>query len=209
MRPEPELRQALTVLPLVEVSGPFHRVAKLAYVLEPLRRRRTLGALDAMGSKLVGGRFNVKGRFEVLYLAGDAVTAQLEAEVVLFGTGLTAGRQAAPTVHVGVDGKVVRALDLTNSEVLQALGTSVEEIRATWRVIQATGGEAPTQLLGRLARQSRRVEGMVYWSAKNVGGGRCLAVFPDRIAPPSELLVADDSGQLKPERLPRGRVRRK
>jgi hypothetical protein len=52
-------------------------VCRLPYLLEPLRRQRILGALDAIGSTRTGGRFNGKGRFEVLYLTYGARTVEI------------------------------------------------------------------------------------------------------------------------------------
>ncbi|MBI2218473.1 MAG: hypothetical protein HYU51_14380 [Candidatus Rokubacteria bacterium] len=65
MRAELELRRALERAPLVERTGPLHRLARLGYLLDRLLRTRTLGALDAIGSLREGGRFNLKARFEV------------------------------------------------------------------------------------------------------------------------------------------------
>jgi RES domain-containing protein len=196
MHPEPALRTALATVVLMPLSGPFHRVTDLRYRLDALRAQGRLGALDAIGSRLLGGRFNGKGRFEVLYLGCDALTAQMEADAIL-------GRRGSPNVHVGVEGRLTSVLDLTNEEIKRALGTSVDELTAEWRLTQARGREAPTQVLGRLARASGRIEALYYVSAAHPPDGRCLAVFPDRVAAPSELTVADDHGLLAPERLPR------
>jgi RES domain-containing protein len=196
MYPEPALRAALATVAVIPFAGSFHRVTDLRYRLDSLRARGRLGALDAIGSRILGGRFNGKGRFEVLYLGCDALTAQMEAHAIL-------GRRGSPTLHVGVDGRLTRVLDLTSEEIQRALGTTSEELTAGWRLTQARGREAPTQLLGRLAWASGRIEALYCVSAAHRPDGRCLAVFPDRIAAPSELTVADDHGLLEPERLPR------
>lgn len=92
---------------------------------------------------------------------------------------------------------------------MERIGTTRSELAVPWRLEQAAGREPATQVLGRLAHASRRIEGLGYWSTKRVPEGRCLAVFPDRLRSPSELVVADDSGRLAPERLPGpGRARR-
>lgn len=199
MHPEPALRAALATVAVIPLAGSFHRVTDLRYRFDALRTQGRLGALDAIGSRLLGGRFNGKGRFEVLCLGGDALTAQMEAHAIL-------GRRGSPTVHVGVDGRLTRVLDLTSVEIQRALGTTSEELTAEWRLTQARRGEAPTQVLGRLAWASRRIEALYYISAAHPADGRCLAVFPDRVAAPSELTLADDHGVLEPERLPRAPV---
>lgn len=207
MLAEGELRRTLSRLPLVEIAGPFHRVTRLKYAYAHLERTRTLGVLDAIGSRLFGGRFNLKGSFEVLYLACDALTAELEAGTVLFGSDVPQpGRHGEPTVHVGVAGTIHGVLDLTDEEIVKALGTSEAELKAAWRMIQAEGAEAPTQLLGRLAWESRRIQALRYWSRPSTQKGQCVAIFPDRLAAPSEVTVIDDSGRLAPERLPKRRT---
>jgi RES domain-containing protein len=203
MLPARQLRRALAGAPLMEVAGPFHRFVQVQYVLERLGVREPAGLLDAIGSRLGGGRFNPRARLEVLYLALEAETALAEAEAILLGAGTpTRTRLASPYVHLGVDGRVMRVLDLTDDAILDRLGTSRAELAAPWRPEQAAGREAATQELGRLAHASRRIEALRYWSTKRVPDGRCLAVFPDRLRLPSELVVADDSGRLAPERLP-------
>ncbi len=207
MLAEDELRRALSRLPLVDIAGLFHRVIRLQYSCAHLKRTRTLGVLDAIGSRLSGGRFNLKGSFEVLYLACDALTAELEAGTILFGSGVPQrGRHAEPTVHVGVVGTIHGILDLTDEEIIKALGTSETELKAPWRMIQAQGAEAPTQFLGRLAWETRRIEALRYWSSPSTQNGQCVAIFPDRLAAPSEVTVIDDSGRLAPERLPKRRT---
>ncbi len=204
MHDEQALREALAWVPLVEQSGAFHRVVKLEYLLDCLRKTRRLGLLGAIASLRVGGRFNPKGRFEVLYLACDWLTAELEAGATLRPSDARrVGRQGSPIVRGGVEGQVTRVLDLTNSEIQKALGTNETELTAPWQMLQALRREAPTQQLGRVAWQSRRIEGFLYFSGRNRPDGRCLAVFPDRLTPPSALVVSDDSGRLAPERLPR------
>jgi len=204
MRLAPQLRRVLAEAPLVEVAGPFHRFVQLQYVLARLRAGGSPGLLDTIGSRLGGGRFNYRGGFDVLYLGVEPETALAEAESILLGSGVgRRSRLPSPYVHLGVEGQVGRVLDLTEDDVLESLGTTRAELAAPWRGTQARGREAPTQVLGRLARGARRIEGLRFWSTKNSPQGRCLAVFPDRLVPPSALVVVDDSGQLPPERLPR------
>lgn len=210
MLSEARLRRVLAELPLVEHRGHFHRFVQLQHVLDRLRTEAPLGALDAIGSRLGGGRFNRRGRFEVLYLAFEAETALMEAESVFLGSGAgTRGRLPSPYIHLGIDGRVRNVLDLTDDQTLERLGTTREELASPWRLIQARGGEAPTQVLGRLARQSGRIEALCFWSTKSAAGGRCLAVFSDRLARPSELIVADESGRLPRERVPMPSRRRR
>ena len=210
MHDEQALRAALASVPLIEKSGAFHRVVKLEYLLDQLRKNRRLDILEAIGSLRIGGRFNPKGHYEVLYLACDWLTAELEAGAILHPSDASrAGRQGSPIVRGGIEGHVTRVLDLTSTEVQEALGTHEAELTAPWQMIQALGREAPTQRLGRVAWQSGRIEGLLYLSAKNRPDGQCLAVFPDRLIVPSALVVSDDSGRLAPERLPRpAKVRR-
>ncbi len=66
---------------------------------------------------------------------------------------------------------------------------------------QAGGGEPPTQLLGRVCHKTALFDAIRYPSSKNLPGGRCLAVFTDRLKGPAYLEVYDPNGHLA-QRLP-------
>jgi RES domain-containing protein len=157
--------------------------------------------LWGLGGMLYGGRFTPKGAFESIYLAEDPVTAMAEVSGVLYSTGVPMPRTAQPPwVLITVEGILLRVLDITVSEVQAAVGTNQQELTGAWRHFQAAGREAPTQTLGRLCYKSRRFEAIRYPSSKNIAGV-CVAVFTDRLRPPSVIKVLDPHGQLA-QRLP-------
>jgi RES domain-containing protein len=195
MLDEAELRKVIPGIPNRAVTGPFHRIARLQYLLDSLKNNNQLNILNAIGSVIRGGRFNLKGQFEVLYVAGDGLTANREADAIF-------GRRGTPVVHVGVDVDLSNVLDLTDPAVQRALGTTTKELVAPWFMIQTRGGEAPTQALGRVARDAG-LEGLYCPSAQQQPDGRCLAIFPDRLRDTSSVAVTDDSRTLIPERLPK------
>jgi hypothetical protein len=94
-----------------------------------------------------------------------------------------------PWVLMCVEGIVSPVLDLTDSATLQILGTNLQEITGSW----VLAAHPPTQVLGQAAYDSGRIAGIRYASAKNVGKGDNLVVFPDRLdlSPTNSLEVHD------------------
>jgi hypothetical protein len=90
-----------------------------------------------------------------------------------------------PQVMMTVDGVLTDVLDLVDSGVQTALGTTPQELTGAWLVPQSRhmaglGPLPPTQLLARDAFASRRVVAMRYPSSKNPQGVG-LVVFTGRL----------------------------
>jgi hypothetical protein len=100
-----------------------------------------------------------------------------------------------------VRGRLQKVLDLTDAGVLATLKTTEEELTGPWIMGQVQGGEAPTQILGRVVHAVRRIEAILFPSSKDRPEGRCLAVLPDRLKRGSSLEIVDETGLMK-ERLP-------
>jgi len=183
------LRPVLESVPLTSRQGPFHRYVMHRYVALALEHRAPLHILTGEWARRTGGRFNYPGLYRTTYVAADAKTAQAEAERIL-----------APYVHVPVAGALRKVLDLTRVDVLDALVTSSDELGRDWRMVNARGGEAPSQRLGNAAHRSQRIEAIVYRSTV-WAGGLCLAIFPERLGSGSWLEVEDPDGILR-ERVP-------
>ena len=183
------LRPVLESVPLTSREGPFHRYVLHRYVALAAERRTPLHILTGEWSRRTGGRFNYPGLFRTAYVAGDERTAQAEAERII-----------APYVHVPIRGALQKVLDLTRTDVLERLGTSEDQLGGAWRILNAKGGEAPSQRLGHAAYRSERIEAIAYRSTM-WAGGLCLAVFPERLVSGSWLEVEDPDGILR-ERVP-------
>lgn len=201
---EPERRRALLRVPLVALSGPFHRFVDFWFVHNQLAAGKTPSILSGLGARLFGGRFTPPNLFETLYVSTTVQTAQIEAEFPFLGSGVVSTlRPAKPFVHFGIDGQLSRVLDLTVTDptVISALGLTVGEIHAPWRFIQALGGEAPTQTLGRFVYETGKIEAIFYPSSKHKPDGRCLAILPERLSSPSWIEISDETGRFR-ERIP-------
>ena len=109
-----------------------------------------------------------------------------------------------PLVHITVEGLLTRSLDLTEPATQRALRTNLQELTGAWRHYPAQGTEAPTQTLGPVCHQTSRFDGIRYPSSKNLAGGVCLAVFPDRLQASAYLKVYDPYGNLA-QSLPYGK----
>ena len=200
MLAERELARVLKGVRLIRVKGPFHRFADLWFVHQQLSAGRGTEMLRGLGAKINGGRFTPRGAFETLYVAATAETARIEGESRITASGVISA-PTKPYVHFVVTGRLHRVLDLTDHSVLRALGTTADELCASWVMQQMRGEEAATQLLGRMAHAALRIEGILYVSSKDRPDGRCLAILPDRLKRGSALEIMDDTGLVR-EKLP-------
>lgn len=204
MLPEVALRALLKKIPSVPLQGPFSRCVGLHHLLPKPKTRRSGSPqpLWGMGSKTGGGRYTPPNLFETVYLSEDMVTALTEVTAVVRteSSGLTT-LATNPWVLISVRGVLLSALNLMDAVIVAQLGTSHQELTGEWRYTQATGREAPTQVLGRVCYDSGRFDGIRYPSAKNPPSGCCVAVFPDRLKSPAFVEVYDPYGNLA-QRLP-------
>lgn len=192
MLPEEELHKILPDLPLIPATGPWTRAIELVHLRKPEPEPLWAGE----GSS----RFSPGGAFRRLYLSSDPTTALREAEAVF-------GQQAVrnpPWALITVEGFLQSVLDLTDPDLQARLGTSLSELTGNWRYPehlwrQGNGAVPPTQLLGRAAYQTGRIQGLSFHSAKNTGQGSNLLAFIDRLAPgeASFLRVYDPAGCLR------------
>ena len=206
-----DLQSILPTLHRITVHGPWTRA--LGYHLlqgpppgTPLGNRPQ--PLWPGGAPLMGARFTPRGTFGSIYLASDAITALLEATVVLqhpHAPGFTL--RTYPWTVFAVDGVVTDILDLSEPTVWPSLNTSLQELTGDWaygqdQFLLGRGPLPPTQVLGQAAYNSGVIAGLKYPSAKNVGKGEGLVVFSDRLVPggPSQLEVYDPNQLLKDRR---------
>ncbi len=192
MQDERSLRRLLREVPLVEKSGSFYRSADFSYVGPALQRGELPRVLAGLGSFKWGGRYNPPQMYVTLYAACSQDTAYLEGQSRLTGLAL---------LLFTIEGQLSKVLDLADPQIQQRLGVTDAELEEPWELTQAAGREAKTQILGRLAYESGRIEAMHYKSTKDRPDGRCVAIFLDRIKSPSWLRVPPSSG-LSEERIP-------
>src|ERR671935_2746166 len=83
-------------------------------------------ALSSIGSLRTGGRYNVRGRFEALYLASSPVTALREVEVLVETADGLRGVKGPPRILLSVEYRLQPVVDLTNAAVHEALGTTLD-----------------------------------------------------------------------------------
>lgn len=194
MLPARQLATALAKVPLASAHGPWSRAIGYRYLLSP-PPGLTGPAQPLWGgaARLAGARFTPKGGFDSIYLAHDPVTAFLEVSALVLLPGGPVPVRSAPWVIVTVDGILSNLLDLTQAATLAALGTTEQEMTCAW----VTTPHPPTQSLGRVAYDSKRIAGIKYASAKQPGGLN-LVVFSDRVSlvAGSFLEVYDPHGNL-------------
>jgi RES domain-containing protein len=173
MLPESALRAAMQTVPSVPLHGPFSRCVGLHHLfpkpgVPPAGPPQPLWGL---GSKTGGGRYTPRNLFETVYLAEDMITALTETSGVLrTGAGFTT-LATNPWALISVHGVLLSVLNLMDAAIVAQLGTSHQELTGEWRYTQASGGEAPTQLLGRVCYDSGRFDAVQYPSSKNPPNG--------------------------------------
>lgn len=159
---EDKLRDALEQIPPLRMSREcFHRnVSARGYT------EFRVSPLDAAHSRLVGNRYNFPGAFPVLYLAHHATLATLEAEKDYLRLGLPFDDACRLNIPVEVSGPV---LDLTQPAVRKLLGFTPKMLTvptSVWKATQASGHEAPTQVLGRLVEGCKKFGGIYFPSVE-------------------------------------------
>ena len=162
------------------LEGTAFRAVNLRYVETPL---------SAVGSILMGGRYNPKGAFEILYLAENATTALLEVQFAASSGGRFQAEPKDPYVIFSVTFELQRLVDLHDSKNLADLGLTSADLRKPWRLKQMRSERVLTQEIGRVLLELG-YEGFKYPSATD--GTANLAVFPDNLKPGSYLEIAWD-----------------
>jgi RES domain-containing protein len=149
------------------------------------------------GSSRFGARFTPKGGAPAIYLASEPTIALLEVNAVyLLPKGPAMAIPAAPQTVFQVDARVSKVLDLTDATTLKTLKTSVQELTGDWRYAMSSGTLPPTHVLGDAVHRAGRISAIRTYSAKSVGQGTVLVVFPDRLSHGSSVELIDPTGML-------------
>ncbi len=168
--------------PTRALQGTGYRSIDVNYQAEPL---------SVTGSLQRGGRFNAKGEFGAIYLAGDPVTALAEIEGLLMTSGGLIGLPQNPRTMFSIHYDLARVLDLTDAVIVGHLGVTSEALKGPWRVTE----NPVTHLIGRAAYHAR-IQAIRFPSTKHPQGIN-LAVFPANFAKGGHgyLRVHDSSGR--------------
>jgi RES domain-containing protein len=149
---------------------------------------------------MFGGRYTPKGGAPAIYLASDPNVALLETNSIFMppkGPAVMAG--VPPMVICQIDVSLTNVLDLTDPAVVASVGSSTQELTGDWRYDMTIGRVPPTQAIGAAAHASGRVSTLLVHSAKAVGSGKVLVVFPDRLTKGTFVRVLDPTGTLVQE----------
>lgn len=159
-----ELRKLLQETPSRDYRS--FRSTNLRYVNDPI---------SALGSAIVGGRFNPK-KLEALYTSLEIETMIAEMQHYAHTDPRLAGR-FRPSSILTLESSNIRALDLTNTDIQTLLGTNPQELSGHFIRMQNRGFESPTQLLGRLNIEHGFFDAFIAESAR-ADNGKNLIVFP-------------------------------
>ncbi len=163
----------------------------IAYRLIPAQFAGT--ALSSIGSFKRGGRYNPREAFEALYLADTPVTALQEINMVKVTDAAILSAKSSPRLLLSVEVTLSAVLDVTTTQMQNALDTNLQELTGSWLVMNANGQTAPTQAMGAAAYIYGSLEALRVPSAQDPRATN-LVIFPDRLQPGSQVRVYDDSG---------------
>jgi RES domain-containing protein len=162
--------------------GAAYRVTTLDY---PTPEDILLG----QGSYLHGGRWNAIRSFRAVYGSTSDVVAVAESRANAEYAGINMPLRT-PRLLVTVELNLDAVVDLTQSDTLQTLRLTSEELRhEDWRKVQAQGLESFTQAIGR-AIFDAGANGLLALSAR-VDGGANVVYFPQNRRRESEANVCE------------------
>jgi RES domain-containing protein len=137
--PADRLAAAAARLPARPLNGVAFRLIHARYAAT---------ALSAIGSLRRGGRYNIPGAFEALYLADSPVTALREVEALVQTEAGLLGVKGPPRILLSVEYVLSAVADLTDSEIQATLATDADELCAPWRPLNARGSRPPPRSSG-------------------------------------------------------------
>ncbi len=159
--------------------------------------------LSSAGSRQHGGRFNPPESFEVLYTALAADTAIAEREgILLTHAAIKLAHGIRTGVLLKIECQLHSVLNLAEESTRIQLGVSLQTLVGPWITwgigdpSQAVPALAPSQRIGSAVHADGRFEGILTLSAKDPGG-RCLAIFPERLRKSSQVRVADSDDTIR------------
>jgi hypothetical protein len=121
------------------------------------------------------------------------VTALREVEALVETSEGLRGVKGPPRILLSIEYRLQSIVDLAELGVQQRLGTTVAELCAPWRALNAAGLPAPTQVLGGVVHELSSIEAMRVPSARDPSTVN-LVILPDRLSAASLVRVFDDSG---------------
>ena len=179
--------------PLVVAVQNLPRPPRQGLAFRFILARYAAAALSSIGSLRAGGRYNMRGEFEALYLASSPVTALREVEVLVETADGLRDVKGPPRILLSIEYDLQAVADLTDSAIQDRLGTSLPELCAPWRALNAAGLPAATQVLGNVVHDLAVIEALRVPSARDPSIDN-LVIFPDRLRSTSMVRVFDDSG---------------
>ena len=171
MLEETHLRDILLDIPLESEMYLVHRCVSARY-LQSLA--------STLGTELEDNRYSKQKTLKGLYAAYQGATATAEVEDYIKKKAYISDKVKLNLSIFTFQLKTENVLDLTSLEILGFLCTNVQEITGNWRMMNEMDGEAPTQMLGRLAYESGRIDAIRYPSRVHHHGVNVL-VFTERL----------------------------
>lgn len=126
-------------------------------------------------------------------MADTPLTALQEINLIKMTASVILSAKSSPRLLLSVEVALSAVLDVTTTQVQDALGTNLQELTGSWLVLNADGHTAPTQALGTAAYNYGSIEALRVPSAQDPRAVN-LVIFPDRLRLGSRVRVYDDAG---------------
>jgi RES domain-containing protein len=143
------------------------------------RFARQENIIPSMVTNKASGRFNIENTYDVLYLSCDEQTCRIETKNSAQARNFNVAKIKEPTI-VELKVKLSKVLDLTDSDVLTAIGISKSALAETKSNLNhhSYKKEQVSQTIGRLAKEAG-FEAILFPSS--VASGNNLAIFLDNL----------------------------
>lgn len=204
MHPPDDLAVVLATLPAIPTNGTYHRSVANASLY---RKGRKPKLLFSLGAGMNGQRFTPKGGPPCLYVSAQPVTTLSEVSGIASSLVLAGVAIPQPTTAFSMNVNLHRGiLDLTDAAILDALGTNLAELDGPWEEQMKNGDPVPTQILAKAVYESKRFQGLRFFSHEAPGQVNVM-IWTESIKAPSVVEVIDGSGKLA-DRIPKLRKKR-
>jgi RES domain-containing protein len=189
-----DLPAIVATLPVKPYEGACYRIVDYAV----LTGYNPILPLYTLGPGQNGQRYTPKGGPNAFYAAEDIITAHAEyhsVDRIVLTTETTYKLHANPTVQLTIQVNLQHVLDLADSAIQAALGTTAAELTGPWRKQMIKRLFCPTHDLAKAVYEHGTIQAMRYPSARGAEFSN-LIIWEERLTLPSFVEVKDSTGVL-------------
>lgn len=191
MHQKAQLAKILAILPNPSLSRYFYRSVDNS----AMHSTKPPNPLYSLGPGVRGQRYTPIGGPPALYVSNKPYTAFAEGTHSITSSLSQTIVPPAPVIVYAIQVNLKHILDLTDKNVLNALGTTIEELQGPWADQVVNGVDVPTHLLAGTVHKTHRFQGMLF-NSKEHPEGINLIIWTNKVRSPSYVEVYDPTGKL-------------